>query len=88
MAMVTLWTIVGFRANRILGFVGIAFLGLFHIASVALGWHYVIDGVASIMAVLLIWTVVGLMLGHFADATQRAGVAVSGPDRAQNEPCR
>jgi hypothetical protein len=58
-AMATLWAILGFRHSRRLGIVGLAFLAFVLAASVALGWHYLIDGVASIVLAWLIWAAVG-----------------------------
>ena len=63
-AMATLWTIVGFQVNRRLGIAGLVFLTFILTASVALGWHYAVDGLASAPLVVLIWLAVGWALGR------------------------
>jgi hypothetical protein len=63
-AMATLWAITGFQRSRLLGFIGVAFLCLILVASVALGWHYAIDGLAAIVMVLLLWAGVGWVLAR------------------------
>jgi hypothetical protein len=54
-AMPALFTMIGWERNRVLG---IAFLGytiLILLATVHLGWHYAIDGYASIALVWIFW---------------------------------
>ncbi len=58
-AMATLWVIVGFVAGPVFAAAAIAFLLFILASSVALGWHYAIDGYASIVLVWLIWFAVG-----------------------------
>ena len=41
--------------HRVLGFVGAVFATLVMIGSVYLGWHYAVDGLVSIIGVVLIW---------------------------------
>lgn len=67
-AMVTLWTAAGFHWSRTFGAMGLALLAFFQTASVALGWHYAIDGLASMILVVLIWTIVGRMLARLGPA--------------------
>jgi membrane-associated phospholipid phosphatase len=45
--------------NKIAGFLGVAFLSLILIGSVMLGWHYAVDGLASVVAVPLLWALAG-----------------------------
>lgn len=61
-AMATLWTILAFRSSIRLGIAALAFLLIILVGSVALGWHYAIDGYASIIVTMLIWKVVGWIL--------------------------
>ncbi|MGH6932598.1 MAG: phosphatase PAP2 family protein [Dongiaceae bacterium] len=65
-AMAFLFALVGWRVNRCLGM----FLGLFtvliQVGSVHLGWHYAIDGYASIISIWAIWKIVGYLLGRNA----------------------
>jgi hypothetical protein len=58
-AMATLWVIVGFHAGRRFGIAALLFLAAIEICAVALGWHYAVDGYASIVLALLIWAAVG-----------------------------
>lgn len=71
-AMATLWTIVGFHKGPRFGIAGLVFLAFILTASVGLGWHYAIDGFASIPLVLLIWTVVGWALRRLAAPEKQA----------------
>ena len=43
---------------------GMLFVTMILVGSVHLGWHYAIDGYASIFAVMLIWHLVGKALGN------------------------
>jgi hypothetical protein len=61
-AMATLWAIVGFQRSRAAGLAGFAFLMTIFVGSVALGWHYLIDGIAAMVMVPLIWSSVGVVL--------------------------
>lgn len=47
------------RLSRTAGILGWVYLALILVGSVHLGWHYAIDGYASILAVLLIWRAAG-----------------------------
>jgi hypothetical protein len=71
-AMAVLWTIVGFRRGRAAGLAGLAFLTLVFLGSVALGWHYVLDGVAAAIMVPLIWWSVGYVLDRAGPAAKVA----------------
>jgi hypothetical protein len=63
-SMATLWVIVGFMAGRAFGLAAVAFLAFVQLASVALGWHYAIDGLASMVATPLVWVAVGRALAR------------------------
>ncbi len=65
-AMAALWAITGFQVNRRLGIAGLVFLAFIEAASVALGWHYAIDGLVSMALVVLIWVGIGWTLRRFA----------------------
>lgn len=54
-AMATLAAIAGFTVNRWMGALGIAWAGLIFAGSIHLGWHYAVDGLASMLGVVLIW---------------------------------
>lgn len=57
--------------SRVLGFIGLAFLIAVQVGSVLLGWHYAIDGYASIAATIALWWLAGrsrLGLGHSRQA--------------------
>jgi len=58
-ALATLNAILLSRLSRIAGILGWAYLALILVGSVHLGWHYAIDGYASIIAVGLIWRAAG-----------------------------
>ena len=58
-ALATLNALLLSRLSRIAGMAGWAYLALILVGSVHLGWHYAIDGYASIIAVLLIWRAAG-----------------------------
>ena len=74
-AMATLWAIVGFQVDRRLGIAGLVFLAFIETASVALGWHYAVDGLASAPLVVLIWFAVGWALRRFAPKTEETAPA-------------
>lgn len=54
-AMATMVVIVGFCINRKLGYAAIGYLLLILVSSVHLGWHYAVDGYASIAVTLGLW---------------------------------
>ena len=59
LAMSTLSALVGFRLHRRAGVVATAYAAVILAGSVHLGWHYAVDGYASIVAVILLWHGVG-----------------------------
>jgi len=63
-AMATLWAITGFQRCRAWGLAGTIFATVVLLGSVILGWHYAIDGLASIVFTLFIWRMVGQFLAR------------------------
>lgn len=61
----TLLALYAFRLSRPLGIAFLAFAALILLGSVHLGWHYAVDGYASIAATILIWKGVGWGLSGF-----------------------
>lgn len=57
-----LFTLVGWRSNRLLGVLFSIFAVVIMLGSVLLAWHYAIDGYAAILFTLLIWYTVGISL--------------------------
>ena len=73
-----LFLLLGWRVNRILGWVLTVFFGLILIGSVHLGWHYAIDGYVSIPLTWLLWHLAGRLLDLdpiFRDAKPRPAAA-------------
>ena len=57
-----LFTLVGWRSNRLLGVLFSIFAVVIMLGSVLLAWHYAIDGYVAILFTLLIWYTVGISL--------------------------
>jgi hypothetical protein len=64
LSMATLFFLAAWRMDRRFGLVMLAFLAFVQVASVHLGWHYAIDGYASIALTLGLWKVVGWALNR------------------------
>ncbi|AQR75351.1 phosphatase PAP2 family protein [Sphingomonas sp. LM7] len=62
-AMAALFAIGGFRINRWLGGGLTLFAALIWVGSVHLGWHYAVDGLISIVAMLAIWFASDVVVG-------------------------
>ena len=58
-AMPTLFTLAGWRADRRLGWALGVFGVLVFLGSIALGWHYAVDGYVGAAGVALIWALCG-----------------------------
>ena len=56
------------RAHRWLMVAAIAFCAVVLFGSVHLGWHYAVDGYFSIAATVVIWKIVGYVLGTIPNA--------------------
>jgi len=54
-AVATLNCLFAFAIDNRLGYLGAIFLAIILIGSVVLGWHYAVDGLASLATVSLIW---------------------------------
>lgn len=74
LAVVTLNALMLGRLDRRAGLMGWLYVGLILVGSVYLGWHYAIDGYASIAAVALIWWLTGRI---FASRPASAPASVS-----------
>ncbi len=70
-AMATLWAIVAFERSWKLGVAALVFLAFILVGSVALGWHYAVDGYASIPLTILIWKIVGWLPSNAAPPSSR-----------------
>jgi 1,4-dihydroxy-2-naphthoate octaprenyltransferase len=62
LANATLFVLLASRVNRALMAAAFVFLGVVLVSSVHLGWHYAVDGYASILATLAVWHAVGRVL--------------------------
>ncbi len=62
MATCTSFALVGFAADRRLGWLFTAFAAIVQIGSVHLGWHYAVDGYIAVIGTVLIWLAVGWFL--------------------------
>ena len=71
-AMAFLFALIGWSVNRYLGMVLGVFTVLIQVGSVHLGWHYAIDGYASIMSIWAIWKIVGYLLVRGAAQPRRS----------------
>lgn len=56
-----LFAIAGFSINRKLGWVMSVYAAIIWIASIHLGWHYAVDGLASIALTIAIWKTMGCL---------------------------
>jgi hypothetical protein len=72
--------------DRWVGWVGWAFVALILVGSVYLGWHYAVDGYASILGMLGLWWVAGRIVTPSRSAAR--GNADSARGRFQSTTCR
>jgi TRAP-type C4-dicarboxylate transport system permease small subunit len=70
-SMAFLFVLLGWRVNRLLGIGALVFCTAIEVASVHLGWHYAIDGYASVALTGLIWWAVGRALDWRAGVQPR-----------------
>jgi membrane-associated phospholipid phosphatase len=66
-----------FDINKFAGYLGFIFCALILVGSVILGWHYAVDGLASMVAVAVLWALAGWMYG--AIQKNRSAVPTAGP---------
>lgn len=71
--LIALWA---FRQNQLLGWLATAYAAIIMVGSVALGWHYAVDGYASLVLTVLIWKIVGFALPR---DTQGGALAAATP---------
>lgn len=70
----TLFALLGWRTNRVLGIALTVNVVLVEIATVCLGWHYAIDGYVAMLGTLVIWWAVGAVVRRTApEVHSRAG---------------
>jgi len=74
--MVTLFTLTAFQLNRRLGLAMVAFAAVIFTGSVALGWHYAVDGFASAGFVCAAWFAIGRLTVRPAASVPRPGLCV------------
>jgi hypothetical protein len=60
-AVAFLMMMVGWRLGRWAGVIGTLYLVVVIIASIHLGWHYAVDGLAALVGAAAIWLVCGLV---------------------------
>ncbi|WP_245459969.1 phosphatase PAP2 family protein [Mesorhizobium sp. M1B.F.Ca.ET.045.04.1.1] len=65
-AMAVLFALYAMRRSRLAGMLMWAFAGIIMIGSVALGWHYALDGYAGAFLSVAIWKACGYFLSRFA----------------------
>lgn len=70
-ATALLCALVAWRHSRVLGWAMIAFVVLILLGSVHLGWHYAVDGYASLLLTPLLWWISGLLARRWSGG--RAG---------------
>ncbi len=70
LAIATLLMLYLWSVSRPLGILGAVFLTIMQVGSVVLGWHYAIDGYASIAIAIALWRIAGLVFP--AQRTARA----------------
>lgn len=64
-AVATLYVFLGFAVHRLLGWAFLVFLAATLVGSVHLGWHYAVDGYASMVAVAGLWWAAGPLTDRF-----------------------
>ncbi len=56
-AMTALFAIAGFKIHRWAGWIMVVFSAIIWVGSIHLGWHYALDGIVGIPAMVLIWVI-------------------------------
>jgi membrane-associated phospholipid phosphatase len=62
LATTTLMACYAFQNSRALGWAMVGFLAVILVGSVALGWHYAVDGYAGIALALVCWRLAAMAL--------------------------
>jgi hypothetical protein len=70
-AVAVLFALIGWRTAKWLGWLLTVYAAVVMVGSVHLGWHYAVDGYASILGTLVIWTTVGLVFPGRGGASRR-----------------
>lgn len=65
-AMAVLFALYATRRSRLVGLLMWAFAAIIMVGSVILGWHYAVDGYASVLISIAIWKACGHFLARFA----------------------
>jgi membrane-associated phospholipid phosphatase len=71
-----LFALLGWRTNRFLGIALTINVALILMATVFLGWHYAVDGYASIVGTLVIWWAVGALIRRASAPSEARAAAV------------
>jgi hypothetical protein len=78
-----LFALLGWRTHRWLGIAFTIYAAIVLVGSVHLGWHYAVDGYASIIAVALIWKATGVAVAWYS---RHVGGWAEGPRRSIRYP--
>jgi membrane-associated phospholipid phosphatase len=69
-ATAVLMALFGWRFSRKAGIALTLYAVVIMIGSVHLGWHYALDGYVGALGALIVWWLVGRLLGHRSDHAQ------------------
>jgi hypothetical protein len=64
--------LLGWRINRGLGIALTAYAAVVFVASICLGWHYAVDGIAGILLAVAIWFLAGAIARAWAGFSERS----------------
>lgn len=64
-ALALMWAMVGWSVSRGLGIALSVYAAVIWVGSIHLGWHYAVDGLVALVAVLAIWLGCGRLLGLY-----------------------
>jgi hypothetical protein len=67
-AMAIVFVLIAFNERRWLGWIFVGYAAMIQVGSVILGWHYAVDGYASILLTSLIWFSVDRFVKHPAQS--------------------
>jgi hypothetical protein len=63
-AMAMIFMLTAWQANKLYGLVLALYVLIIQIGSIVLAWHYAVDGYISIISTILIWNVIGKLVGR------------------------